>query len=260
VFYFDYSEGRQVAHFKAQTICCHLSEKHLSEHQMFHELSIFLLGVIIALCGGFAPPLSYKRLSEFHSLVHAPSSVSVLYDANINEQEEMTLYDILNSPQNATREELKRNYIELVRKTHPDAQIGTDNAQDTDEEFQKVAQAWKTLSNPLERKRYDRILRAKVFTRDVESVMGEFGKTAGPQFLNVFENVAIPFMRKSAATVTAGFNAVSKDLKTYGEQDRKNEVKGLGGIISNAYSATKKAGDAIDMLDIMEKANELKKK
>lgn len=227
---------------------------------IYYKLSFILLGVAITICDGFAPPSSYKHASKFHSLVHGTPSETVLYETNINEQQEKTLYDILNSPQNATREELKRNYIELVRKTHPDAQIGTDNAQDTDDEFQKVTQAWKTLSNPLERKRYDRILRAKSFTRDVESVMGEIGKTAGPQFLNVFENVAIPFMRKSAATVTAGFSAVSKDLKTYGEQDKKNEVKGLGGIISNAYSATKKAGDAIDMLDIMEKANELKKK
>lgn len=227
---------------------------------MIHKLSFILLGGSITVCGSFVLPLYLKHSSKFHSFIQAPPSETVLYDTKLNKQEEKTLYEILNSPQNATREELKRNYIELVRKTHPDAQIGTDNSQDTDEEFQEVAQAWKTLSNPLERKRYDRILRAKVFTRDVESVMDEISKTAGPQFLNVFENVAIPFMRKSAATVTAGFNAVSKDLKTYGDQDRKNDVKGIGGIISNAYSATKKAGDAIDMLDIMEKANELKKK
>jgi curved DNA-binding protein CbpA len=227
---------------------------------MIHKLSFVLLGGSITICGSFVLPLYFKHSTKFHSFIQAPPSETVLYDTKLNEQEEKTLYEILNSPQNATREELKRNYIELVRKTHPDAQIGTDSAQDTDEEFQKVAQAWKTLSNPLERKRYDRILRAKVFTRDVESVMDEISKTAGPQFVNVFENVAIPFMRKSAATVTAGLNAVSKDLKTYGEQDKKNDIKGIGGIISNAYSATKKAGDAIDMLDIMEKANELKKK
>lgn len=214
----------------------------------FLKFCLFLS--IIETCSTFSPRLSHRIISN---------NIVALCGSSKNE-EEKTLYQILNSPQNATRTELKNNYIALVRQTHPDAKIGVENYVRSDDEFQTITQAWKTLSNPLERKRYDRMLRAKVFTKDFENAMDEIGKTAGPQFLNVFENVAIPFMRKGAATVTAGINAVSKDLKTYNEQDKKDQGRGINGILTNAYSATKKAGNAIDMLDMMEKSNELKKK
>lgn len=175
-----------------------------------------------------------------------------------------TLYAILNSTPDASRSDLKRNYISLVRKTHPDALLsrGEPALNDDNPEFQEIMQAWRTLSNPFERKRYDRTLRAAAFTAKVENVVGKIGKTAGPQFMNAFENVAIPFLRRSAATTVAGFTSISQDLANYGsnENSKKTEETGLSGIISNAFKSSQKAGKAIDCLELMEKSRDLKKR
>lgn len=203
-----------------------------------------------------------------------------------------TLYEILNSPPTASRTELKKAYVDLVRQLHPDA-LGSNTTPDSEERFQQITQAWKTLSNPLERKRYDRDLRAQKFTQDVENALGNLANTAGPQFLRAFENVAIPFLRRSAATTVAGFNAVAQDLKMYSRaqdgwlsRNRKNGDKGgtattttttnhssnnnsssssmapmgLGAILANALEATQKAGKAIDRLELIEKSRELSKR
>lgn len=171
-----------------------------------------------------------------------------------------TLYEILNSSPDATRSELKRNYIALVRQTHPDAQINKEGTASDDEnpEFQEIMIAWRTLSSPLERKRYDRTLRAKEFSTKVENVVENFGRKAGPQFLNAFENIAIPFLRRSAATTVAGFTSISEDLANYGSSNTTSgEETGLGGIIVNAVKSGQKAGKAIDSLELMEKSKEL---
>jgi curved DNA-binding protein CbpA len=150
-------------------------------------------------------------------------------------------------------------------------------------QFQQITQAWKTLSNPLERKRYDRDLRAQKFTQDVEQALGNWANTAGPQFLRAFENVAIPFLRRSAATTVAGWNAVAQDVQMYSmnrkarerqqqqQQQQQQESSssssssppprmGLGAILSNALVATQKAGKAIDRLELIEKSRELSKR
>lgn len=190
---------------------------------------------------------------------------SAAKSAPVLNAEDKTLYEILNSTPEATRSELKRNYINLVRKTHPDALISrnTEDAEDENPEFQVIMNAWRTLSNPLERKRYDRALRAAAFTSRVENVVGTIGKTAGPQFLNAFENVAIPFLRRSAATTVAGFTSIGEDLANYGTAKEGNatdvEESGIGGIIANAVKSSQKAGKAIDCLELEEKSRKLKK-
>ena len=187
----------------------------------------------------------------------------------INTTSGKTLYEVLNSKNDATRSEIKRNYINLVRQTHPDALIsrGEPDFDDDNPEFQEIMQAWRTLSNPFERKRYDRQLRAAEFTARVENAVGAIGKTAGPQFLNAFENVAIPFLRRSAATTVAGFTSISEDIKNYGSgpinatsSETVSGENGIGGIISNAMKSSRKAGKAIDCLELMEKSGDLKKR
>ena len=197
------------------------------------------------------------------------------------------LYEILNSGPSSTRQELKKNYITLVRRSHPDALTsnGSVSTADSDDQFQRITSAWKILSNPLERKRYDRELRAQAFTQNVEDVVGSIATTAGPQFMKAFDNVAIPFLRRSAATTVAGFAAVTKDIQNYsdtktgetngGQNNEKgmetkanessatmnsSETMGLGSILSNAVQASQKAGKAIDRLELNEKSNELSKR
>lgn len=227
---------------------------------------------------GCTPVEAFTSTSQSTSSLYHVQNVrqrtptTCLHAAQVNEgtpspSSTQNLYEILNSPTDATRAELKRNYIKLVRKTHPDALIAVSNNNENesssdDPEFQEIMNAWRTLSNPLERKRYDRKLRAEKFTTRIETVVGTIGKTAGPQFLDAFENVALPFIRRSAATTVAGFTAVSEDLAQYGNDTDEEKVKvkpdtGIGGIFSNAMKASQKAGKAIDRLELMEKSKDL---
>ena len=195
---------------------------------------------------------------------------AALSSTSLQASSEKTLYEILNSSPTATRIDIKREYVKLVKQSHPDA-LRNNTTEDTEKQFQLTTQAWKTLSNPLERKRYDRELRAQKFTDDVESMVGNVANSAGPQFMKAFENVAMPFLRRGAATTVAGFTAVSQDVKNYStkrnemlavdlKQDAKDGSIGIGAILSNAVVASQKAGKAIDILELIERSNELRKR
>jgi hypothetical protein len=74
---------------------------------------------------------------------------------------ERTLYDILGAVPTATKEELKRQYITMAKLTHPDALISQRQHGNNCEmfpDFTEVADAYQILSNPVERKKYDRTL------------------------------------------------------------------------------------------------------
>ncbi len=210
-----------------------------------------------------SPTDDAKQTSQKRS--ETPKNDDDSSDPTLKITSDKTLYEILNSNPEATRSEIKRNYIALVRQTHPDAQINKEDVDDDNDdnspEFQEIMIAWRTLSDPLQRKRYDRDLRAKEFTFKVERVVGNIGKKAGPQFLNAFENIAIPFLRRSAATTVAGFTSISEDIANYGTNNSTSEAEsGLGGIIVNAVKSGQKAGRAIDCIELMEKSRELSKK
>lgn len=199
-------------------------------------------------------------------------------NSNNNEEAEQTLYELLNSSPESTRAEIKTQYVQLVRKTHPDA-----TSEDTSVEFQKIQSAWKTLSDPLLRKRYDRSLRAKEFTAEMEGIMDKVGKEAAPRVAKAFDDIAIPFLRRSAV-IAAGFDAVRSDIDKRRSKsgsspspdlDGKTESGsvaanttlnensssvGLGNIFANAIEAGRKAGKAVDRLELEEKARELEKR
>jgi hypothetical protein len=73
-----------------------------------------------------------------------------------------TLYEILGTTPNATKEELKRQYITLAKLTHPDATRSQQSVNgvvnDVYVDFSDIAAAYHILSNPTERKKYDRTL------------------------------------------------------------------------------------------------------
>jgi hypothetical protein len=259
--------------------------------KMNQMMRFFIVSTAITLCiertyvDSFTVPINHRSTLHESLLSSPPLPSSSLSDHNVRRTQlfasqigeesksappidsDKTLYEILNSTPTCSRSELKRNYIKLVRQTHPDALIAKGGAEIEDEnpEFQEIMQAWRTLSDPFERKRYDRSLRAKAFTAKVETVVGTIGKTAGPQFLNAFENVAIPFLRRGAATTVAGFTSISEDLANYGSAKEENttatnEETGIGGIIANAVKSSQKAGKAIDHMELMEKSRELNKR
>ena len=123
------------------------------------------------------------------------------------EKEKSTLYDVLCASPTATREELKKRYVHLVKRSHPDAQIGriikevvkNDDAPD----FGKVVAAWKILGDKKRRKQYDRDLRAKEFSDStlrfldwgIEAFATMVEEVAIPAVSNMVEELAVPFFR-----------------------------------------------------------------
>jgi DnaJ-class molecular chaperone len=62
------------------------------------------------------------------------------------------LYKILNVSTEASPEEIKKSYLDLAKKYHPDVSKG-EVAQE--EKFKEVSQAYQILSDPDKRKKYD---------------------------------------------------------------------------------------------------------
>lgn len=58
-------------------------------------------------------------------------------------------YKVLNVKEDATQEEIKRSFLDLAKKHHPD--VGTIS----EDQFIKIKKAYDTLRDPDSRKRYD---------------------------------------------------------------------------------------------------------
>ena len=69
----------------------------------------------------------------------------------------MNAYEILECKPNSTQQELKESYHKLLLKYHPDKQI--DQTNNSNDQFIKINSAFKLLSNPIERKQYDSLLK-----------------------------------------------------------------------------------------------------
>jgi curved DNA-binding protein CbpA len=146
-----------------------------------------------------------------------------------------TLYDILQVPSSATREEIKTSFIKLAKITHPDATLASNpNAFATGEgsgtevaaltttyTFSEISKTYKQLMDPLSRKRYDRELVAEAFKRDVERAATEMGSVAGPQLKSILDNLAMPMFRRTTATTSAVVGEVFKDFQESRERQRK---------------------------------------
>jgi len=157
------------------------------------------------------------------------------------------LYDILMVSPNATKADIKRAYIALARQTHPDAKIqwdsnnrGIGDSSDvptSSMEFAQISQAYKILSDPLERLRYDRAIRAEALSRNFESALDQWTATAGPPVLQALDKFAIPFLRRSAASAVAVVSSVILQTTSDSiQQQQQQPSQGDGNIDSSSQS------------------------
>lgn len=165
-----------------------------------------------------------------------------------------TFYAILGVAPDASREEIKQRYIQMAREYHPDAQIGKPVDQRVSEEiFSEMASAWKILSNKKERMRYDRSLQATAFANDISAFVSTVGQQAGPPAKRIFEELAVPFLRRSAATTVASFTAVSNNLKN-------GTNVNLGNAVGAAIQAGQIASTVVDSIELLEQAEDLERR
>jgi molecular chaperone DnaJ len=64
-------------------------------------------------------------------------------------------YEILGVPRDASPEEIRRAYRELVQKYHPDKYYGKPEYKEMNEKFKKINEAYEVLSDPEKRRLYD---------------------------------------------------------------------------------------------------------
>ncbi|KAI7882539.1 DnaJ-domain-containing protein [Lichtheimia hyalospora FSU 10163] len=68
-----------------------------------------------------------------------------------------THYEILNVSENASHEQIKARFQQLILLHHPDRNGGSPN----DKQAQRILEAWEVLRDPAQRKQYDAELSAR---------------------------------------------------------------------------------------------------
>lgn len=97
----------------------------------------------------------------------------------------MDLYDILNLNKNATREEIRKAYLKLAKKYHPDKC----KDKDADETFKKINYAYNILINDESRKRYNLINNKDDFHSFLERIYNNENINWKYEFLNLGINI-----------------------------------------------------------------------
>lgn len=72
-------------------------------------------------------------------------------------------YTVLGCEENASHDEIKKQYQNLIRRFHPDK---TSASVKDNEAFIQINEAWKTLKDPMKRKAYDAELLAEHYANE----------------------------------------------------------------------------------------------
>ena len=164
-------------------------------------------------------------------------------------------YEILGASPSDTRSELKRKYVALAKQTHPDAvrqtQETNTNITTAPLDFQDIANAYRILSNPKLKRRYDRQVRADQLSLELQTFATGFGDTVGPQLETLLDQVALPFLRRTTATTLASMQAAARD---WSAPDNNQD---LGHVFQSAVQAARNAGDIMDDMERQEQGEAL---
>ena len=177
--------------------------------------------------------------------------------------QQRTLYDILGAVITDSRTELKQKYVALAKLSHPDAMrsgmqdlsLSSSSSSSSlsppyqqsqqQHDFTEIAAAWRILSDPTQRRRYDRSLRAERLAEDIADFVGSHAGPATEIGVKALEKVALPFLRRTTATTLASFQAAF------------HENKDITKTFQSAMEAARNAGRAVDQLEWMERAEQL---
>lgn len=181
---------------------------------------------------------------------------------------ERTLYEILNVAPTATRADIKKQYVQLAKISHPDAQITKQKTNKKDDgaivpDFNEIAAAWRVLGDPKSRKRYDRDLRAKAFSESASRFAYDRLEKAVPAVAEMMDKVAVPFLRRTTATTIAVGRAVAEGVSqtlTTPAENSTNSTKSLSDAFVGAIEAGQRAGRVIDTIELNEKSDELRER
>ena len=116
------------------------------------------------------------------------------------------LYAILGATPAMPKSEIKRLYLALAKQTHPDSP----NYNPETSDFSEIAAAYKILSDDKLRRRYDREQAAEEFKDDVVAYAQDLAKEYGPGARKLYEDWALPFLKRTTASTVASFSAISE--------------------------------------------------
>jgi curved DNA-binding protein CbpA len=199
----------------------------------------------------YGPP-SNSTAEVSDPLPNTSSSSTTPEKPKETELHKRTLYKILGASPEDSRDELKKRYVALAKLSHPDAVLNNSSNVDSSHlDFTEIAAAWRILSNPKQRKRYDRSLQAEQFSQDVQVWAGNLSKQAAPA-AKMFGNIALPFLRKTTAATLASVQAAANDLI---RKEEKTESKDLTEAFKSAMEAARRAGRYVDSMELLEKSD-----
>ena len=169
-----------------------------------------------------APPPPFPRRSSTCSPLALASSRESTADQRQRQRqgERTTYYDTLGVSEHSDITDIKRQYKRLARMTHPDALIGNDpsssdattNNQLPD--FYEICTAYKVLSDPQKRKKYDRELAADQFVEGTAELAESVGATLG--------GFVVPFVAKTAKATVKAAAKTATVVKNTSDQVQEN--------------------------------------
>ncbi|KAL7507289.1 hypothetical protein ACHAXN_005613 [Cyclotella atomus] len=160
------------------------------------------------------------------------------------------LYAILNATPTMTKSEIKQRYISLAKLSHPDSP-----SYNASIDFSEITSAYKTLSDDKLRRRYDREVAAEEFKGDVVAYASEIAKEYGPVAKKLYEDWALPFLKRTTASTVAGWSAIGEVTGVENNASTTVEkTRTMGGRngLSNSYNNGKSLSDVVKDQTVLE--------
>ena len=174
---------------------------------------------------------------------------------------EKNLYDILGANQSMSRQDIKRLYITLAKEYHPDS-AGPEYT----DRFDEIARAYEILSDKKARSAYDRELAAEAFKDDIMKRASAVANEYGPTARAFYEDVALPFLRRTATTTMASWSVIADERDNNDVDVNSNGVSSppppadFGQTFQRVIEAGRNATRQIDGVELQEKSDELRQR